>query len=85
MIGRRLEEAMHAQGMSWAALARRARVSPRRLLRLRHPGADPRFDLVLRLAAALGLEVSKLAGDCERRRRRATRWRRGRRTGEAKA
>ncbi|MDY3554237.1 helix-turn-helix domain-containing protein [Gemmata sp. JC717] len=53
----RLREVRHSRGMTQAALAEAASVTPTYIGRLENGGAAPGIDLVARLAAALGVEV----------------------------
>jgi transcriptional regulator with XRE-family HTH domain len=59
-FGERLRELRLGRGMSQAELARQAEVTTNYISRLEGGGAAPGIDLVARLAAALGVQMTDL-------------------------
>jgi transcriptional regulator with XRE-family HTH domain len=51
----------HDQGMTIEQLARASGVSVRTIISMEHEATNPRFDVVQKLANALGLTLSDLA------------------------
>ena len=62
-LAERLAQLRHEQGLSLSEVARRAQVSKAYLSQLEHGDSkQPSFEVVARVATALGVSVSKLTG-----------------------